>query len=112
MLDRWSSAGLGLPRQITDQQMPQWERIFHGLPIDQEVWPPDSNDLGLWAHMIALVRHFGPIQDLNRLIATNGASEAHVNLTVSKISHELENWQNDLPENVRLSTESLSWHKA
>ena len=116
MLDRWSSAGLGLPRQISDQQVPQKlprsEIVFHQLSIDEEEWPEGEHDLGLWAHMIALVQHFGPVQDLNRLLATDGASEAHIDLTVSRIANELENWQTDLPDHVRLGADSLAWHRS
>lgn len=116
MLDRWSSAGLALPRQISEQQnsqhLPRSEIVFHGLPTEVNSWPEDNTELGLWAHMVALVQHFGPIQDLNRLVATDGASEAHVDYTVSSIAHELEDWQNNLPRSARLSEDSLEWHRS
>lgn len=116
MLDKWSSAGLGLPRQISDQQLPRQlprsEIVFHDLPIDEELWPDGSNEPGLWAHMITLVQRFGPVQDLNRLLATDDASEAHIDLTVSRIAHEFEAWQMDLPATVRLSEGALAWHQS
>lgn len=116
MLDKWSSAGLGLPRQISDQQVPQRlprsEVTFHQLPIDQEIWPEHSTENGLWAHMITLVQHFGPIQDLNRLVAAGGASEAHIDLTVSRIAHDLQTWQAELPPAAHMSAETLDWHRS
>lgn len=88
--------------QISEQQflrqLPRSEIIFHQLSVGQSVWPESSDEIGLWAHMITLVQHFGPIQILNRPLATGDASEAHIDLTVSRVAHELDGWQMELPE--------------
>ncbi|KAK4554239.1 hypothetical protein LTR86_008767 [Recurvomyces mirabilis] len=43
MLDRWSAAGLGTPRQMADrhmsQQLPREEHVFHSLSSSQQHWP-------------------------------------------------------------------------
>lgn len=115
MLDRWSAAGLGLPRQLgerhSSQQLPLDESAFHGMAIGQKTWDSAPSP-GLWAYMILLAELFGPIQDLNRLLATGNATEQYVLSTVARLWSTLQDWQAELPDNIRLSPESLSYHKA
>ena len=116
MLDRWSSAGLGTPRQMPDrqpsQQLPLSEHTFQSLASDAMDWPEQDPEPGLWAYMITLVETFGPIQDLNRLLATEFVDELYVASTVSALAQRLEGWQINLPENVRLTVASLEFHKS
>lgn len=115
MLDRWSAAGLGLPRQLGErqesQQLPLDEYAFHNMAVDQEIWDSTASP-GLWAYMILLAELFGPIQDLNRLVATQTASEQYALSTVEQLWSTLQDWQSGLPDNIRLNSESLSYHKA
>ena len=115
MIDRWSSAGLGTPRQLgerqTSQRLPLGEYEFHNHEAGQEVWTA-STDPGLWAYMILLAELFGPIQDLNRLIASGNASEQYVSTQVAQLYSTLQTWQNDLPLKVRLNNETLAYHKS
>lgn len=115
MIDRWSAAGLGTPRQLgersPEQQLPLDEYDFHSLPADQESWVGEKK-LGLWAYMIELAELFGPIQDLNRLIATNDASDHFVSSKVTHIFTALQTWQTGLPSTVYLGVETLIFHKS
>lgn len=114
MIDRWSSAGLGTPRQLTrqeSQQLPLDEYDFHRLAVGQKHWDTPTK-LGMWAYMILLVELFGPITDLNHLIASGKASEEHVSAEVSRLYSALQSWQSDLPQAMRLNGETLNYHKA
>ncbi|KAK5734462.1 hypothetical protein LTR17_008963 [Elasticomyces elasticus] len=116
MIDRWSSAGLGTPRQMSDrpasQGLPRMEFLFHGMQPEQELWPVEPSGAGLWAHMITLVEIFGPIQDLNRLLATGTVDEAFIVSAVSSLSGRLDDWERQLPIDVRLNASNLELHQS
>ncbi|KAK5136539.1 hypothetical protein LTR08_002883 [Meristemomyces frigidus] len=116
MLDRWSAAGLGTPRQMPDrqpsQQLPISEYTFQALAIGQSPWSAEEYEPGLWAYMITLAEVFGPIQDLNRLLALSSAEDHYTASTVSSLAYRLEDWQAALPTSVRLSTDSLQLHRS
>ncbi|KAF7557811.1 hypothetical protein G7Z17_g469 [Cylindrodendrum hubeiense] len=113
MADRWSSSSLGLPRQISDTELavdlPMDETIFESLSAEETKlnvpWQP-----GLWAHMIALVQMFGPIQDLNRRSVYGNLTLEEMETGVTYISDQLENWERMLPVNVRMNEENLEQH--
>jgi hypothetical protein len=115
MADRWYSSGLGLPRQIHDAtnstDLPIDESVFHTLPAEGFVletpWRP-----GLWAHMITLVDHFGPIQDLNRRIVQGELEDTEINRCVSDLSQRLDAWQDMLPTDIKLNQENLDLHRS
>jgi hypothetical protein len=114
MIDRWSSAGLGTPRQLErqeSQQLPLDEDEFHRLDIGQQCLEHPSK-LGMWAYMILLAELFGPITDLNRSIASGEASEEYVSSQVAYLFSSLQKWQEDLPAILRLDVENLNFHKA
>lgn len=115
MIDRWSSAGLDTPRQLgerqTSQRLPLGEYEFQNHDASQKVWTA-STDPGLWAYMILLAELFGPIQDLNRLIASGNASEQYISTQVAQLYSTLQTWQNDLPLGVRLNSETLAYHRS
>lgn len=116
MVDRWSSAGLGTPRQMSDRQpsqrLPRREHIFHSLSPKCPTWPLEEDAPGLWAHMITLVEIFGPIQDLNRLIALGSVDASFIAPTVSNLAKRLDDWQLALPKDDRLSASTLATHQA
>lgn len=113
MIDRWSSAGLGTPRQLErqeSQQLPLDEYDFHRLDVGQRLWETPSK-LGMWAYMIFLAELFGPITDLNHFIASGKASQEHVSSQVAFLFSRLQKWQEDLPELLRLNIENLNFYK-
>lgn len=115
MADRWSSSGLGLPRQITEPDgpvgLPMDEAVFHSLPTLQVTietsWVP-----GLWAQMIMLVRLFVTIQDLNRRSATGDFGSDELTRNVDTITQQLEQWEDVLPDHFRMSKENLDFHES
>lgn len=114
MIDRWSSAGLGTPRQLErqeSQQLPLDEYDFHSLAVGQKCWESGTKR-GMWAYMILLVELFGPITDLNHWIASGKASEEHISTQVSRLYTALQSWQSDLPQELRLNKQNLEFHKA
>ncbi|KXL42189.1 hypothetical protein M433DRAFT_156962 [Acidomyces richmondensis BFW] len=115
MIDTWSAAGLGTPRQMggkrTTHDLPFDEYAFHALSVGQASWPV-TPEPGLWAYMITLVEKFGPIQDLNNLIAEDRASGMHVLSSMKKISSDLDTWEAGLPATVRLTVDTVAYHKA
>lgn len=114
MIDRWSSAGLGTPRQLErqeSQQLPLDEYDFHRLDVGQKCWESPSR-LGMWAYMIFLAELFGPITDLNHSIASGKASEDYVSSQVARLFSSLQKWQEDLPQALRLNIEALNFHKS
>ncbi|KPM46172.1 hypothetical protein AK830_g277 [Neonectria ditissima] len=115
MADRWCSSGIGLPRQIKDiggiVDFPMDESVFHSLSTEQEslegVWKP-----GLWAQMISLVQHFGPIQDLNRRSALGDVDGDELDREVRHISQQLELWEMMLPAESKMTESNLHLHQA
>lgn len=115
MIDTWSAAGLDTPRQMggkrTTHDLPFDEYAFHALSVGQVSWPVDPEP-GLWAYMITLAENFGPIQDLNHLIAEDRATGTHVSSSMEKISSDLDAWEAGLPAMVRLTVDTIAHHKA
>lgn len=115
MIDRWSAAGLGLPRQMHDLDntmvLSMDEYDFHNMAIDQQALDKPRK-LGLWAHMVTLVEVFGPIQDLNRLLAFQDVDDHYIASAVSEYSIRLEEWQRSLPSDAQLSVDTLAYHKS
>lgn len=123
MIDRWGSAGLALPRQLfTDS------RNAPALPMDEvafgklsEKSDPDHPTLaeqtpGLWAHMVNLVRIFGPIQDLNASLVQDNVR--HIDLqsmhgseiSTSFLADQLQSFQDQLPTSMKCTYENLVEH--
>lgn len=111
MNDRWSSARLGLPRQMVDTMrlpdLPMDECTFQNLLLTPEYgsWQP-----GLWAHMVTLVRLFGPIQDLNQKIADKFIDDRDIDASISQLGRELEQWEDMLPSHVKFNETNLHEH--
>ncbi|KAK7416201.1 hypothetical protein QQX98_005398 [Neonectria punicea] len=90
--------------------LPMDESIFHSLSPDQEslegAWKP-----GLWAHMISLVQHFGPIQDLNRRSALGNVDSDELDREVRHISQQIELWEMMLPTESKMTEQNLHLHQ-
>ncbi|KAL2444461.1 hypothetical protein ABEF95_016850 [Exophiala dermatitidis] len=119
MIDRWSSAGLGLPRQMHDvdtangnaPELPMDEAAFHSLGIDDMVLPGPRRP-GTWAYMIDLVNIFAPIQDLNRRLAQGTMDDDLVEEQVSILAQRFEKWEESLPPDMKLCVANIEKHRA
>ncbi|EHY59610.1 hypothetical protein ABEF92_008004 [Exophiala dermatitidis] len=121
MIDRWSSAGLGLPRQMHDvdtangsahaPELPMDEAAFHSLGIDDMVLSQPRRP-GTWAYMIDLVNIFAPIQDLNRRLAQGTMDDDLVEEQVLILAQRFEKWEESLPLDMKLSATNIEKHRA
>ncbi|KAK5166055.1 uncharacterized protein LTR77_008316 [Saxophila tyrrhenica] len=114
MIDRWPSAGLGIPRQMGErrpsQQLPLDEWAFRALPSEQASWPKTPQP-GMWAYMITLAEIFGSIHDLNKLSAMHQVNPQETQSAVESLARSLSDWQGNLPQPLRLSKETLELHR-
>ncbi len=114
MIDRWSSAGLGLPRQFYNDcgspDLPMNELVFHRLKEGDPNPSASSQRAGLWAHMITLVTIFGHIQDLNQHLAREDLEEDYIESAVCGLAESLERFDNGLPSDVQLTFDNLATH--
>src|SRR6187402_1827162 len=112
MIDRWASAGLGLPRQINigglAPRLPMDELLFSQLNAgdsSEELvnWHP-----GIWSHMIALVKIFGYIQDLNKeLVDQPDWDEDYIESRVLALAEQLTTFERELPPTMAFTKENL-----
>lgn len=110
VIDRWSSSGLGLPRSTDHLQqiipLPINEMQFDALPRGNSIQLNSSEAPGLFAHMVKLVYNFGPIQDLNRSIAT-GQIQADLGRSVKAVEQQLDLWRDMLPADMQMTLQNL-----
>jgi hypothetical protein len=114
MADHWCFSALGMPRPTEgldgSYDLPMDEITFHSLlpnhktPLAQ--WKP-----GLWAHMVRLVRFFGPIQDLNRRIAKGDTDIPKLDKAVESLSQLLEAWSEMLPCTAQMTVQNLYYQQ-
>ncbi|KAK6811579.1 hypothetical protein RU639_012758 [Aspergillus parasiticus] len=114
MIDRWSSAGLNIPRQIQDCdqfQLPMSELDFHNLAPGQPVGK-DSRITrpGLWGYMVILVRIFGQIQHLHRQIADGTLDNSGIESSTRQLASEFETFIQGLPSGLQLTKENMETH--
>ncbi|KAE8448621.1 hypothetical protein EG329_009046 [Mollisiaceae sp. DMI_Dod_QoI] len=113
LIDRWSSAGLGLPRQFHDDglvpQVPMDEVAFASLRVcdtneNLENWQP-----GIWSYMISLAKIFGHIQDLNKtLVERVFWEEEDIESQVLGVAEQLADFERSLPPTLLFTSENLS----
>lgn len=114
MIDRWSSAGLNIPRQIEDGnqfQLPMSELDFHNLAPGQVV--DNSSRItrpGLWGYMIILVRIFGHIQHLHRQLADGTLDNSGIEASTRKLASEFEDFIQGLPSGLQLTMGNMEKH--
>lgn len=118
MIDRWSSAGLAVPQQLSDgdqfHHLPMSElKFWHLKPDDSE---SDGNYLseshGLWGYMVMLARIFGHIQILHKFLADGALNDMEAEQRTRDLAHELERFIDLLPLDVHFSVENLRNHAA
>lgn len=115
MIDRWSSAGLGLPRLLHDLDpqlsLPMDEDTFQRLQATDKEAEPRVQQLGLWTYMILLTRIFGAIQDLNWSLAQGAIQdERHLANLAFELAGQLNEFERNLPPHVRYCRENLVAH--
>jgi hypothetical protein len=112
--DHWCFVGLGIASRNENCggtcDLPMNDMAFHSLmsPERSSVTPHKP---GLWAHMVSLVRLFGPIQDLNRRAAKGGIDTIELDDAVHLLGQQLQTWLDMLPPEIRMSVQNLSTHQ-
>jgi hypothetical protein len=118
LIDRWASAGLGLPRHFHNggrvPRLPMDEVMFSQLNVtggphnakDMNNWQP-----GIWSHMISLVEIFGHIQDLNHeLVDQTHWDENSIESRVLSLAEQLAKFEYELPPAMVYTIENLDFH--
>lgn len=62
---------------------------------------------GIWAQGVTLVQLFGPIHDLNRLVANGEADPTSLDKEVEQLAKCLQGWENKLPIDAQMNQENL-----
>ncbi|KAH7411361.1 fungal-specific transcription factor [Cadophora sp. MPI-SDFR-AT-0126] len=116
-LDTWSSAGVGLPRQMVEKNdvpLPIEEGHFLGLrmenKLETEIGLPSDRNLSLFTQMIILNRILIEINDFHKFLTSITGSPInldHHEQTILHLSHKLESWQSSLPPQMQNTPENL-----
>jgi hypothetical protein len=103
MIDRWSSAGSDLPRQLHDNNypLPMDEQQFIMLSTSTSVVRP-----GLWGRMVQLATVFCEVQDLHRQHVASDIDDATAEAIVQRLEGKLDVFVESLPPEVRLTEEN------
>lgn len=115
MVDRWSSAGLNLPREIQyDGQnvLPMPESDFWRLETGQRAEVGAHPGNGLWGYMVILARIFSHIQDLHQSFASGELDNHQAEATTQDLAQKLEDFCQELSPNAKFSIENLQQHAA
>ncbi|KAL3497078.1 hypothetical protein BJX62DRAFT_2795 [Aspergillus germanicus] len=115
MIDQWSSAGLDMPRQISDTNrhslpMPEMEfwNMISGNKVPREL--AHDRQPGLWGYMVILARIFGKIQELHRQLANNHLSDAEAEEYTRQVALQFQEFSQSLPPNMELTRDNLDRH--
>jgi hypothetical protein len=114
MIDQWSSAGLGVPKQLTDDDcnpLPMLELKFWEPTPDFSPSDPTEKP-GLWGYMIMLAKIFGRIQNLHQRLANETLSEQEAEYITKGLSSNLECFMEVLPAEHHFSLTNLRLHAA
>lgn len=116
MIDRWSSAGLAVPQQLTDEDfhpLPMLELTFWQLKSGDAPRQTDSTDThGLWGYMVLLARTFGRIQNVHKRLADRALNDQEAEEITRDVAYELEQFLDTLPRKFHFSMENLKTHAA
>ncbi|KAL5048421.1 hypothetical protein BDW71DRAFT_213493 [Aspergillus fruticulosus] len=115
MIDQWSSAGLDMPRQISDTDqnpLPVLELEFWKLrPGEQHNGTAEQkHSPGLWGYMVILARIFGKIHELHRQLVNSRITDTETEERTRALALEIETFAHNLPANVKHSQENLEHH--
>lgn len=108
-------SGLGPPCRSDEFrptcELPMDELAFASLVPDQ-AGVETPRKLGLWAHMVTLVRLSGPVMELNRRIAKPASvSAGELDAAVRGIEQQLQSWLDSLPSHTQMTVPSLHRHQ-
>lgn len=110
MTDIWCISGQGLRSQMKDIEvnieLPINDSIFMSLRSEQ-ISMISPLEHGIWAHMMTLVPLFGPIHNINRLIANGGTYTIELDQQVEQLSCNLQDWKHKLPIDAQMNQENL-----
>jgi Fungal Zn(2)-Cys(6) binuclear cluster domain len=114
MIDKWSAAGLGIPRQFYsdsgDRKFAIPEAKFHHAQNSNALESITDDGPGFWAYMIILAEIFGRIQDLNHQLATEDLEENLIESSVESLAKSLDRFEQELPKDMQLTLENLAYH--
>ncbi|EPE08468.1 zinc c6 transcription factor [Ophiostoma piceae UAMH 11346] len=118
MMDRWSSAGNGLQRQLsdeTDHPLPMEELQFQSLARNDD--PSKAVRPGIWGQMVRLASIFARIQDSHRQHAGRTHTEeaalssaSEMEATAHRLAGELDRFSDQLPSTMMLSDSNMRFH--
>lgn len=108
MLDRWSSAGNDVPRQIHDTcdvplPMDEVEFVF----LTPETAPPSPTRPGLYGRMVQLADVFCQVQDLHRQHVDHNISNLEAEERTYHLASALDQFANTLPPDLQMSETNL-----
>ena len=110
MTDMWCISGQGLHSQLKDVkakiELPIDDRTFLSLQ-SQQFTIDGPLDHGIWAQMITLVPLFGPIHNINRLVANGETHTINLDQQVEQLAWNLEGWKHKLPADAQMNQENL-----
>ncbi|KAL5338859.1 hypothetical protein BJX70DRAFT_408490 [Aspergillus crustosus] len=116
MIDQWSSAGLDMPRQLSDTSqhpLPMSELLFWGLkPGSQALDTIEHKPPALWGYMAIIASVFGKIHQLHRQLADGYLTDTETEKYPHVYALELEDFVQNLPTNLELTRDNLEYHAA
>lgn len=113
MMDVWSSAGLGLPKQLDRTFRPHSlmrESDFQNLEPAQKIAISVDPPPGLWAHMISLVQIFTGVQDFHKRLLDPDSDGTAIDLMATDLSVMFDRYLADLPKDAALNDANLGYH--
>lgn len=113
MTDRWSSAGLNVPKQMPDvydpsTPFPMRESDFYSLSPGDDYRPLSTRNEGIWAQMIRLARIFGEVQDLHKKHAEGRLVLRDIELITLQLADDTEAFLRDLPSEYHMNESNLN----
>lgn len=109
-------SGLGLPCHSDEFrptcELPMDELAFASLAPGQTSQGATPRKLGLWAHMVTLVRLSYPVMELNRRVVERPLdAQEELDTTVRRIEHQLQGWLDSLPLDAQMTVPNLHRHQ-
>ncbi|KAL8393930.1 hypothetical protein RB595_003625 [Gaeumannomyces hyphopodioides] len=128
MIDRWSSAGTDIHRQLPDDSiypLPMEELQFYALsrtgpghatsecPLSRR--PPAADPVsysrpGLWGRMVQLAEIFGAVGDLHKRYVEGIVDNDQLEDTTQQLSVLLDAWATGLPPNLTPTPDNVARH--
>jgi len=110
MTDMWCISGQGLHSQMKDVQvkieLPMNDSTFVSFKTGQP-FTTDPKEAGIWAQMMTLVPIFGPIYNINRLMANGEPKTIELDRQVEELARSLQDWKAKLPADAQMNQANL-----